>query len=97
MINTKCNHPIGYTQHRPGLTPGLCSLLLWLLGRDSSGYSRVDAFGDFAASIPEGIDRGLLESMQDATGIALDLYWVRLSERGREVAMEGRCAMDEVA
>lgn len=79
------------------MTHSLCSLLLWLLSRNSSSFVRVDAFGDFAASIPEGIDRGLLESMQDATGIALDLYWIRLSERGREAALEGKCAMEEVA
>jgi hypothetical protein len=79
------------------MTPSLCSLLLWLLSATPDGYVRVDSFGDFAASIHEGIDSGLLESMQDVTGVALDLYWVRLSERGREVAQEGKCAMEGAA
>lgn len=76
----------------------LCALIHYVYARHLSGetingFSRVPV--EMAGELPEAIRLRLVESRgPDGT---LDYFWARLTDPGTTAALEGRCAMEEVA
>lgn len=73
------------------MTHACCALLHWLAAQQGSGYHRVESL-TLMGAIPEARRLQVVECPE--TGDILDQYFLRLTERGREAANEGKCAME---
>lgn len=73
------------------------AVLLHFLAANQHGPTFVMNHPTLCESMPRAIELGLVQHPENCNRVAMDQFWLELTDKGRSVIDESLCAMSEFA